>query len=77
MSLSSREVEYLAIADVCTEILFVRNLLQFLGVKINYPIVVRCDNVRAIFLGYNAKTSPRTEHVDIEAYFVREYFNDE
>ena len=68
--LSSSEAEYLAIADVCIKILFVRNVLDFLGVRINYPILVRCDNVGAIFLSYNAKTSPRTKHVDIKAHFV-------
>ena len=76
VSLSSSEAEYLAIADVCTEILFIRNLLTFFGIKIAYPITVRCDNVGAIFLGYNAKTSSRTKHVDIKAHFVREYVNE-
>ena len=71
VSLSSSEVEFLAIADVCTKILFVRNVLDFLGVKINYPILVRCDNVRAMFLSYNDKTSPRTKHMDIKAHFVQ------
>ena len=55
-------------------------LLKFiaiLGSEVNYPIVVRCDNVGAIFLGYNTKTSPRTKHVDIKAHFDREYVNDE
>ena len=73
VSLSSSEVEYLAIADVCTEITFIRNLLCFLGVEIDYPIVVRFDNIGAIFLGYNAKTSQCTKHVDIKAHFIREY----
>ena len=73
VSLSSSEAEYFAIADECTEIIFIRNILCFLGVEIGYPIVVRCDNVGAIFLGYNAKTSQRTKHIDIKAYFIREY----
>ena len=46
---------------------------MFFGIRIEYPITVRCDNVGAIFLGYNAKTSPHTKHVDIKAHFVREY----
>ena len=73
VSLSSSEAEYLAIADVCTEIIFIRNILCFLGIEIDYPIVVRCDNVGAIFLGYNAKTSQRTKYVDMKAHFIREY----
>ena len=73
VSLSSSEAEYLAIADVCTEIIFKRNILCFLGVEIDYPIVVRCDNIGAIFLSYNAKTSQRTRHIDIKDHFIREY----
>ena len=61
VSLSSSEAEYLAIADVCTEILFVRSLLTFFGITIEYPITVRCDNVGAIFLGYNAKNKSTYE----------------
>ena len=76
VSLSLSKVEYLAIADVCTKILFVRNVLDFLGVKIDYPILVRCDNVGAMFLSYNAKTSPRTKHMDIKVNFVREYVDE-
>ena len=53
-----------------------RNVLDGLEVKIKYPIVVRCDSVGAMFLSYNAKTSPRTKHVDIKAHFVREYVDE-
>ena len=73
MSLSSSKAEYLAIAEIYTEIILICNLLCFLGVKIKYPIVVRCDNVGAIFLGYNTKMSQRTKHVDIKAHFIRGY----
>ena len=76
VALSSCEAEYLAVADVCTEILFIRSLLTFIGINVEYPITVKCDNVGAIFLGYNAKTSPRTKHVDIKAHFVREYVSE-
>ena len=55
------------------EIIFIRNILCFLGVDSDYTIVVRCDNVGALFLGFNAKTSQRTNHIDIKAHFIREY----
>ena len=32
------------------KITFIKNLLEFLGVKIEFPITVWCDNVGAIFL---------------------------
>ena len=36
-----------------------------------------CDNVGAFFLSYNAKNSNRTKHVDIRAYFVQQYAEDD
>ena len=73
VSLSSTEAEYYAVSEVCAEIMFIRNLLEFLDVKIEYPITVRCDNIGAIFLSYNAKCSNKTKHIDVRAHYVRQY----
>ena len=51
-------------------------ILTFLGKKINYPIIVRCDNIGAIFLAHNTKTSHRTKNIDTRYHFVREYVED-
>ena len=59
-------------SEVCTEIIFIKQVLEFLGVKIQYPITVFCDNVGAIFLANNAKTSQRKKHVDMRAHYVRQ-----
>ena len=64
VTLSSSEVEFVAVSDVCTEILFIKMILESLGIKAKTPITVHCDNVRAIFLSYNAKISQRTKHID-------------
>jgi len=73
VTLSSTEAEYVAVSDVCTEIMFVRMILEFLGVRVKMPIVVHCDNIGAIFLSYNAKVSQRTKHIDIKYRYVGEY----
>ena len=70
VTLSPTEAEYVAVSKVCAEILCIKYLLEFLGVTIEYPITVMCDNVGAIFLSHNAKCSNRTKHVDICAHFV-------
>ena len=44
-TISSTEAEYGALSDVCCEILFVKQVLEFLGEEINYLITVYCDNV--------------------------------
>jgi len=53
VTLSSTEAEYVAVSEVCTEILFIKQVLEFLGVKIAYPIVVNIDNIGSIYLAKN------------------------
>ena len=40
------------------------------------PIIVKVDNVGAIFMSENVTTSQRTRHVDIRYKFVREFIED-
>lgn len=75
-ALSSTEAEYIALSELCCEILFIRQVLEFLGVEVDYPIVVNCDNIGAIFLAHNAKVSSRTKHIDLKTHFVREYIEE-
>ena len=64
MTLSSTEAEYVAVSDICMEIMFIRMILEFLGVRVRMPIAVHCDNIGTIFLSYNARISQRTKHID-------------
>ena len=66
----------MAFFEVCTEIMFVRMILSFMGVEVRRPIKVNCDNIGAIFLGHNAKASARTKHIDIRYHFIREHVVD-
>ena len=50
MSLSSTETEYMAVSEVPTEILFMKSMMDFLGVSVSLPIEVKVDNVGAIYL---------------------------
>ena len=72
-ALSSTEAEYIAVSEVLCEILFIRQVLEFMGVKLEYPIVIHCDNVGAIFLAHNAKVSSRTKHIQLKTHLIREY----
>ena len=74
--LSSTETEYYAVSEVSMEIMFIKNLLEFLGISIDFPITVNCDNVRAIFLSQNAKNNNRTKHIDIRAHYVCQFIKD-
>jgi hypothetical protein len=47
-----------------------------MGLKIKLPIVIRVDNVGAIYIANNHTISQRTKHIDIRAHFVREFIED-
>ena len=65
ITLSSSEVEYVALLEAAKEIKFIYQLLLSIGIKVNLPIVVRVDNVGAIFMSENTSTSGQTKHIDI------------
>ena len=70
-TLSSTEAEYVALSEICNEILFRRMIMEFLGEKVKYPITVFSNNVGAIYLAYNKKISRRTKHVYTRTHFVQ------
>ena len=76
MALSSTAAEYYGISDVVTELLFIKSLLEFMGVKVQLPIIVRVDNIGAIYLSDNASSSTRTKHIDTRYHFVKDYVED-
>ena len=76
VTLSSTEAEYFALSEVTKEIIFVKQILESMGINIVYPIEVKVDNVGAIYLSNNFSLSQRTKHIDIRRHFVREYVED-
>ncbi len=77
VTLSSTEAEYVAISELAEEVIFVRQLLESIGIEVDYPIIIEVDNVGAIYLAYNHSTSQRTKHMDCRMHFVREYCEDD
>jgi hypothetical protein len=73
VTLSSAEAEFVALSEAAKEIKFVVQVLETIGVKVKLPIIIRVDNVGAIFMSENVSTSSRTRHVDIRYNYVREY----
>ncbi|CAJ1934699.1 unnamed protein product, partial [Cylindrotheca closterium] len=73
VTLSSAEAEWIALSEVAKEVLFIAQILETMGVKVEYPIVIRVDNTAAIFMATNVTTNQRTRHVDIRTKFVTQY----
>jgi hypothetical protein len=53
VSLSSTEVEYVAVSEATKKIIFIAQTLEPIGIEVNYPIIVKVDNVGAIFMSEN------------------------
>jgi hypothetical protein len=77
VTLSSTEAEYFAVSQVAKEVLFIKQLMETIGISIQLPITVKVDNVGAIFLGNNSSVGQRTKHIDIRTHFIREYIEDD
>jgi hypothetical protein len=76
VTLSSTEAEYVAIYEAVKELKFFYYLLSDLHIKVNLPIVVKMDNIGAIFMSENTSTGFRTRHVDTRYHFVQEFIKD-
>jgi Reverse transcriptase (RNA-dependent DNA polymerase) len=76
VTLSSTEAEYYATSEVAKEIIFAKQVIESMGLRLSYPIIIKCDNVGAIYLSNNYTTGQRTKHIDVRCHFVREYIED-
>jgi hypothetical protein len=47
-----------------------------MGIPVKLPVILRVDNVGAIFIAENVLTSSRTKHTDTRHHFVREFIEE-
>ena len=73
LTLSSMESKYVELSEISTEIMFVRDVLVFMGIQIQYPIILHVDNKGAIFLAHNKNLGQRKMHIQNHYHFTREY----
>ena len=66
----------MALSEAAKEVKFVYQVLTSMGIKVELPIIVRVDNVGAIFIGSNVAISQRSKHIDIRYHFVREFVHE-
>ena len=72
---STCEAELYAEAAAVNEVLWMRGLMQELGLVMDGRSLVYCDNQPAIAVSKNGIKSERTKHVDVKYHFVTEMIN--
>ena len=73
VSLSSAESEWYALSEAAKEVKFIAQLLMSMDIPVQLPIVVKVDNIGAIFMSENTTTTGRTKHIDLRMRFVGEF----
>jgi hypothetical protein len=76
VTLSSSKAEYVAMSEAVKEIRFIYFILKDIGIEVELPIVVKTDNVGALFMSQNSSTGVRSRHVDTRYHFIRENVED-
>ena len=71
-TLSTTEAEYVAACETTKEAVWLRYLLDQIGVLPDGPSAILCDNQSAIRLVHNPEHHQRTKHIAIRYHFIRE-----
>jgi hypothetical protein len=71
VTLSSSEAEYVAMSEAVKEVKFIYYLLHDISIEVELPIIVKPDNVGAMFMAQNSSSGVRTRHVNTRYHFVR------
>lgn len=72
VALSSTEAEYIAATGATCQAIWLRRVLEDLGLKQEAPTVIYCDNKSAISLSKNPMHHSRAKHIELRFHFIRE-----
>lgn len=72
IALSSCEAEYVALAETCKEVTWIREVTKEFDIKTMEATTVYTDNQSCIAMVINKKHSNKTKHVDVKYHYVRD-----
>ncbi|GKC81663.1 retrovirus-related pol polyprotein from transposon TNT 1-94, partial [Tanacetum coccineum] len=71
VALSTTKSEYMALTEAVNEAIWLRGLLEELGLELN-TVAVNYDNQGAIYFSWNHVFHERTKHINVRYHFIRE-----
>ena len=71
VALSSTEAEYIAGAHAAKELVWLRRLLNELGLRTDAATILLMDNQSAMAIARNPEFHDRTKHIDVRYHFLR------
>ena len=72
ISQSTAEAEYVAAANNCNQIVWMKQMLKDIGIKFEAHIILHCDNTSTVSLSKNPVLHSKTKHIEIKYHVVRE-----
>ena len=72
VSRSSTEVEYRALAQATSEVVWIQTLLDELNTLLAAAPIMWCNNQGVIALAYNLVYHAKTKHVEPDIHFIKE-----
>ena len=72
VSLSSAESEYIALAETCKEVIWLRGVLKEMDTKQEEATTIHTDSQSCIAMIKNQRFSNKTKHIDVRYHFIRD-----
>jgi hypothetical protein len=76
MSLSTTKGDTYAGVTCIQDMLYMKNVLESLRLKVKLPMVLEMDNQGAVYLANNWSIGGRKRHIDVQSVFLRELKED-
>ena len=72
VTLSSSEAKHCSLTKLVKEMLYVKQILESVGIELELPMKVYIDNIGAIQMVRNNISNTGTRHMNIKLHFVRD-----
>jgi hypothetical protein len=72
IALSSTEAEYVALSEAAREAIWLKNLLNEMGLSQNTPVVIKGDNDGSVAMAKNPQFHKRSKHIAIKWHWMRQ-----